>query len=115
MYKDYIKLFSKKKNELEILIQGIGIRKLDIGMEFGIEKCAMQAIKSEKGKTMEGIELSNQESIRTLGEKENYKYLEILKTDTVKQAEMKEKIRKEYPRRMRKLPKRSSVEISSKE
>ena len=64
----------------------------------------------------EGIELPNQEKIRTLGEKETYKYLEILKADTIKQAEIKEKILKEYPGRMKKLPKPNSiVEISSKE
>ena len=44
-------------------------------MEFGIEKCAMFLIKSEKGKIMERIERSNKERIRTLEEKENYKYL----------------------------------------
>ena len=33
----------------------------------------------------------NQEKIRTLGEKETYKYLGILETDTIKQVEMKEK------------------------
>ena len=31
--------------------------------------------------------------IRTLREKENYKYLEILEEDTIKLTEMKEKIR----------------------
>ena len=41
---------------------------------------------------MEGIELP------TFGEKENYKYLGILKADTIKQVEMKEKLRKEYLR-----------------
>ena len=38
--------------------------------------------------------------IRTLGEKETYKYLDILKADTIKQVELKEKIRKEYLRRV---------------
>ena len=32
----------------------------------------------------EGIELLNQESIRSLGEKENYKYLEILEAGAIK-------------------------------
>ena len=32
----------------------------------------------------EGIELRNQEKIRTLGEKKTYKYLGILKTDAIK-------------------------------
>ena len=59
--------------------------------------------KSEKRETTEGTELPNQEKIRMLGEKENYKYLGILEADTIKQAEMKEKVRKEYLRRIRKL------------
>ena len=39
----------------------------------------------------EGIELPNQVKIRTLEEKESYKYLEILETTTIRQADMKEK------------------------
>ena len=42
----------------------------------------------------EGIELLNEEKIRTLREKEMYKYLVILEVDTIKQAEMKGKIKK---------------------
>ena len=42
----------------------------------------------------EWIELSNQECIRTFGEKENYKYLEILEADTIKQLDMEEKSEK---------------------
>ena len=38
-----------------------------------------------------------------LGEKENYKYLGILEEDTIRQIEMKGKIRKDYHRRIRKL------------
>ena len=41
---------------------------------------------------MDGIELPNQEKIRTFGE--TYKYLGILGADTIKQAEMKEKFLK---------------------
>ena len=41
--------------------------------------------------------------IRTLREKETYKYLEILEADTIKQVEIKEKIKKEYLGRTRKL------------
>ena len=40
--------------------------------------------------------------MKTLAEK-TYKYLGILEADTIKQAEMKEKIQKEYLRRTRKL------------
>ena len=49
------------------------------------------------------MELLNQVKIRTLGEKETYKYLGIFEPDTIKQVEIKEKIKKEYLRRTRKL------------
>ena len=49
------------------------------------------------------MELPNQDKIRTLGEKETYEYLGILEADTIKQVEMKDKIKKEYCRRTRKL------------
>ena len=55
-------------------------------------------MKSGKREITEGIVLPNEERIRTLREKENYKYLGILEADTIKPAEMKEKIRKEYLR-----------------
>ena len=49
----------------------------------------MLVMKSEKRYMAEGIELPNQEKIRTLREKEAYKYVGILEADTIKQAEMK--------------------------
>ena len=61
-------------------------------MEFGIEKCAMLVMKSGKRHLTDGRELPDQD-IRTLGEKETYKFLGILETDTIKQVEMKEKIK----------------------
>ena len=39
-------------------------------MEIGIEKCAMLMMKIRKRHMLEGMELANQEKIRTLGEKE---------------------------------------------
>ena len=70
-------------------------------MEFDIEKYSMRVMKSDKRHPTEGMELPNQNKIRTLREKETYKYLGILESDTIKQME-KEKIKKEYPRRTKK-------------
>ena len=56
-------------------------------------------MKSGKRHMMDGMELPNQEKIKTPGEKETYKYLRILETNTIKQLEMKERITKEYLRR----------------
>ena len=63
----------------------------------------MLVMKSGKRYLTDGMDLPNQEKIRTLREKETYKYLGILEADTIKQVEMKEKIKKEYLRRTRKL------------
>ena len=52
---------------------------------------------------------------KTLGEKENYKYLEILEADTINYAEMKERIKNKYFRKTRNFSKSNYIaEISSK-
>ena len=102
MYMDDIKLFANNEKEQETLIHTVRIFSQDIRMEFGIEKCALLVMKSGKHLT-DGIELPNQDKIRTLAENKTYKYLGILEADTIKQVETKNKIQKEYPRRTRKL------------
>ena len=81
---DDVKVFAKNEKELETLIHAVRIYSQDIGMEFGTEKCAMLVMKSGKGNLKSGMELPNQDKIRTLGEKETYKYLGILEADTIK-------------------------------
>ena len=103
MYMDDIKLFAKNEKELETLIHAVRIYSQSIGMEFGIEKCAMIEMKSAKRYLTDGMELPNQDKIRTLGENETYKYLGILKAETIKQVEIKDKIQKEYLKRTTKL------------
>ena len=51
-------------------------------------------MKNDKRHITEGVELSNQVVIWTFGEKETYKYLGILEPDTIKQQEMKGKLKK---------------------
>ena len=80
---DCIKLFAKNEKELETLIQAVRIFSQDIGMEFGIEKCTMLVMKSGKRHLTDGMELANQDKIKTLAENETYKYLGILEADTI--------------------------------
>ena len=91
------------KKELETLIHAVRIYSQDIGMKFGIKKCAMLVMKSDKRHRTDGMELPNQDKIRTLVENETYKYVGILEAGTNKQVQMKDKIQKEYLRRTRKL------------
>ena len=81
-----------EKNEKQ-LRQMIRICSPNIAMEFGFETCTMLRLRSGERESAEGIEIPTQESIKTLREKENFRYLIIVETDAIKQAEMKEKIR----------------------
>ena len=72
MYMGDIKLFAKNEKELETLIHAVRIYSQDIGMESGIEKCAMLVMKSGKQHLTDGMELPNQDKIRMLKENETY-------------------------------------------
>ena len=53
-------------------------------MEFGMEKWAMRIMKSGNRHLTKGMELLNQEKMRTLREKKKNKYPGILEADTMK-------------------------------
>ena len=52
------------------------------------------AMKSGKRHLTDGMELSNQDKIRTHGVNETYKYFGSFEVDTIEQMEMKETIQK---------------------
>ena len=56
------------KKKMETLIRTVRIYSQDIGMEFGIWKCAMLVMKSDKRHMTNGRELPNHDKIRTFGE-----------------------------------------------
>ena len=66
---------------MDSLVQTVLVFSEDIGMEFGIEKCAMLVM--EKGKIVKsaGIELPDGKVIKSLQEGESYKYLGFLEAD----------------------------------
>ena len=70
---DDMKLFAKTGKELKNLIQTIRLYSHDTGMEFNIEKCTMLKMKSERRESIKDIELQNQERIKTLREKDDFK------------------------------------------
>ena len=78
------------------LIHAVRIYSQDIGMEFGIEKCAMLVTKSGKRHLTDRIELPNEDKIRTLGKKETITWASWKLTSSNK--EMKEE--KKNPERI---------------
>ena len=65
----------------------------DREMDFGKEKCAMQITKNGKQHLMDGTKLRNQDKIRMFREKEANKYLGKLEANTIRQVEMKKKLK----------------------
>ena len=89
MYMDDIKLFTKNEKGLETSIQTVRIYSQDIGIEFSMEKHTLLVMKGGKQHITEGVELPNEVIIRSLGEKETYKYLRKWEADNIKQVEIK--------------------------
>ena len=103
LFMDDLKLYSRSEKGLDSLVKTVRVFSEDIGMEFGIEKCAMLVM--EKGKTVKsvGLELPDGKVIKSLQERESYKYLGILEADKFLEWKMKLNILKEYIRRLRKV------------
>ena len=59
---DELKLYEKSENEIKELVSTVGV--LDIGMEFGINKCGMIIMNRGKVKSTDGIVLRSDEKIR---------------------------------------------------
>ena len=68
------------------------------GIRHGIMRYARKQETTHDGR----IRTTKSRKIKTLGEKETYKFLGILEADTIKQVEMKEKIKRKYLKRTRK-------------
>ena len=102
LFTDDLKLYSRSEKGLDSLVQAVRVFSEDIGMEFGIEKCAMLVM--EKGKIVKsvGIELPDGKG-RCLYRRKRYKYLGILEADKFLEEKMKLDVSKEYVRRLRKV------------
>ena len=103
IFMDDIRLFAKDESELDALIQTVRVVSTDIGMKFGLEKCAMLVMKRGEMTKSDGIRLPDDRVIKSIHEENGYKYLGILQSDQVLCNEMKEKVRAEYKRRVKKV------------
>ena len=66
MCMDGIKLFAKyEKKKMETLIHAVRIYSENAGMEFVVEKCAMQVMKSGKRHLTDGMELPNHDKLES--------------------------------------------------
>ena len=101
IYMDDLKLFAKNDSDLEDLLKIVKDFSSDIGMEFGLDKCAKATFKAGKFIEADNIDLDITTVIRNLDQADVYKYLGVNEGDGIQHSKMKEKIRKECYRRVR--------------
>ena len=71
-------------------------------MIFGLDKCVLLVLKRGKMFQIEGIELPDRKRMREVNY-DGYKYLGVLQLDSIVNREIKEKVKIEYIRRIKKL------------
>ena len=89
LFMDDLKLYSRSEKGLDSLVQTVRVFSKDIGIEFGIEKCAMLVMETGKIVKLVGIELADDKVMKSLQECESYKYLGILQADKFLEEKMK--------------------------
>ena len=65
------KFYFKRERPSDFVIQTVRVLRKDIGMQFGIDKCAMLVMKNGKTVKSDGIKLPNEKLIRSLEEGKN--------------------------------------------
>ena len=110
-YMDDLKLYAKNDCELEGLLKIVKGFSDDIGMEFGLEKCAKATFKKGKLVSSEHIGLDDDTIVKDLEHEKTYKYLGIDESDGIQHGTMKERLKKELTRRTRLILK---TELNSK-
>jgi len=100
-YMDDLKTFAKNDNQQEGLLQTVKVFSDDICMQFGLDKCAKATFRKGKLTSTSDIHLEQDTIIKELNQEDTYKYLGVNEGDGIQHAAMKEKIRKEYYRRVR--------------
>ena len=97
-----LKLHAKNEKGLDSLAQTVRIFS-DIGMEFVKGKCAILVVKRGKITKFDGISFPAGKVMKGLIEGAGYRYLGIMQADQIRYTEMKEKVKTEYPRGVRKV------------
>ena len=73
---DDLKLYGRNEKEISSLVHTVRVFSSDIGMDFGIKKCATMVMKRGKLDKSEDISSPDGRIIRSIGDNvEGYKYL----------------------------------------
>ena len=88
-YMDNLKLYTKDDSEIEWLLRIVKGFSDDIGMEFGLSKCAKATSKRGKLEKSDHVWLDEETMIKDLEQEKVYKYLGIDESSGIQHATMK--------------------------
>jgi hypothetical protein len=101
LYMDDLKLLGKPEEELQKQIQTVTTFSDDIHMEFGLDKCAKSVFKKGKLVHLQNLVVDINREIQELEQGKTHKHLVIEERDGIQYQQMKERLKKEYTRRLR--------------
>ena len=96
-----VKLIAKSEEELQKQIQKVKKFSDYINMEFVLEKCAKITFKRGRLTHLQNLVIDTNRDIQDLEQGKTYKYLGIKETEGIHHQQMKERLKKEYSRRLR--------------
>jgi hypothetical protein len=105
VYVDDLKLLGKSEEELQKQIQMVKIFSDDIHMEFGLDKCAKIVFKKGKLVHSQNLVVDINREIQELQQGKTCKYLGTEESDGIQHMQVKERLKKEYARRLRMIMK----------
>ena len=108
---DDLKLLGRNEKDLKNEIKIVQTISKDINMNFGFEKCARICLKTGRVQSKMHIGSTFENNIKELGPRKARKYLGTEASYDIQQKNEKEKLKKEYLRRLRLV---SGTELSAK-
>ena len=103
LYMDDLKLYAEDEKGLDILLGIVHTFSTDIGMDFGLDKCAICVIKKGKNIKSPDKEISEGKFIHDLEDDSTYKYLGIEENSKIEHKTLRIKAKKEYIKRLKKI------------
>ena len=103
LYMDDLKLYAEDEKGLDILLGIVHTFSKDIGMDFGLDKCAICVIKKGKKIKSPDKEISEGKFIHDLESDATYKYLGIEENAKIEHKSLRLKAKKEYIKRLKKI------------
>jgi len=108
---DELKLLGRNENDLKNEIKIVQTISKDINMNFRLEKCARICLKRGRVQSKMHIGSTFENDIKELDLSKAYKYLGIEESFDIQHKNEKEKLKKEYLRRLRRV---LGTELSAK-